>query len=103
MAGTVTTLAAMVLGLDAFDKQKVHGMVISLPMLREWRERLLAMTVAERKAVPGMEPGREDLLPQGVLLMEEIVAAFGGTQFTVSTAGARYGVLYEALTERRRP
>lgn len=97
MAGTVTTLAAMVLGLDAFDKRKVHGSVISLQMLREWRMRLLAMTVAERKSVPGMEAGREDLLPQGVLLMEEIVAAFGGTQFTVSTAGARYGVLYEAL------
>jgi exopolyphosphatase/guanosine-5'-triphosphate,3'-diphosphate pyrophosphatase len=97
MAGTVTTLAAMVLGLDAFDKKKVHGMVVSLATLSEWRVRLFAMTVGERKGLPGMEPGREDLIPQGVLLMEEIVAAFGGTQFTVSTAGARYGVLYEAL------
>ena len=41
MAGTVTTLAAMVLGLEAFDKKKVHGMVISLATLREWRDRLL--------------------------------------------------------------
>jgi len=102
MAGTVTTLAAMVLGLDAFDKKRVHGMVISLATLREWRERLLAMTVEERKGLPGMEPGREDLIPQGVVLMEEIVVAFGGTQFTVSTAGARYGVLYEALKPLRR-
>jgi len=102
MAGTVTTLAAMVLGLDAFDKKKIHGMVISLATLREWRERLLAMTVEERKGLPGMEPGREDLIPQGVVLMEEIVVAFGGTQFTVSTAGARYGVLYEALKPLRR-
>src|SRR5208283_3879971 len=73
MAGTVTTLAAMVLGLDAFDKKRIHGMVISLATLREWREQLLAMTVEERKGLPGMEPGREDLIPQGVLLMEEIV------------------------------
>jgi len=102
MAGTVTTLAAMVLGLDAFDKKKIHGMVISLATLREWRMRLLAMTVGERKGLPGMEPGREDLIPQGVLLMEEIVVASGGTQFTVSTAGARYGVLYEALKPLRR-
>ena len=98
MAGTVTTLAAMVLGLDAFDKKKIHGMVISLATLSEWRMRLLAMTVDARKGLPGMEPGREDLLPQGVLLMEEIVAALRGAQFTVSTAGARYGVLYGALT-----
>jgi exopolyphosphatase/guanosine-5'-triphosphate,3'-diphosphate pyrophosphatase len=100
MAGTVTTLAAMVLGLEAFDKKKVHGMVISLATLSEWRERLLAMTVGERKGLPGMEPGREDLIPQGVVLMEEIVVASGGTQFTVSTAGARYGVLYEAFNRQ---
>jgi exopolyphosphatase/guanosine-5'-triphosphate,3'-diphosphate pyrophosphatase len=100
MAGTVTTLAAMVLGLEAFDKKKIHGMVISLATLREWRERLLAMTVGERKGLPGMEPGREDLIPQGVVLMEEIVVASGGTQFTVSTAGARYGVLYEAFNRQ---
>ncbi len=97
MAGTVTTLAAIVLGLDAFDKKRIHGMVISLATLREWREHLLAMTIEERKGLPGMEPRREDLIPQGVLLMEEIVVAFGGTQLTVSTAGARYGVLYDAL------
>ncbi len=97
MAGTVTTLAAMVIGLDAFDKKRIHGMVISLATLREWREHLLAMTIEERKGLPGMEPRREDLIPQGVLLMEEIVVAFGGTQLTVSTAGARYGVLYDAL------
>jgi exopolyphosphatase/guanosine-5'-triphosphate,3'-diphosphate pyrophosphatase len=102
MAGTVTTLAAMVLGLDTFDKKKIHGMVISLATLREWRMRLSGMTVGERKGLPGMEPGREDLIPQGVLLMEEIVVASGGTQFTVSTAGARYGVLYEALKPLRR-
>jgi exopolyphosphatase/guanosine-5'-triphosphate,3'-diphosphate pyrophosphatase len=101
MAGTVTTLAAMVLGLDAFDKKKVHGMVISLPLLREWRERLLRLTAGERKRLPGMEPGREDLIPQGIVLMEEIVAAFGGAQFTVSTAGARFGVLYAALNRSR--
>ncbi len=100
MAGTVTTLAAMVLGLEAFDKKKVHGMVISLATLSEWRERLLALTVGERKGLPGMEQGREDLIPQGVVLMEEIVVASGGTQFTVSTAGARYGVLYEAFNRQ---
>jgi exopolyphosphatase/guanosine-5'-triphosphate,3'-diphosphate pyrophosphatase len=102
-AGTVTTLAAILLGLKEFDKKRIHGMVVSLPTLREWRERLLHMTAAERKGVPGMVPGREDVLPQGVVLMEEVVAAFGCARFTVSTAGARYGVLYEALRNRRAP
>ena len=102
-AGTVTTLAAILLGLEEFDKERIHGMVISLLTLREWRDRLLHMTAPERKCLPGMVSGREDVLPQGVVLMEEIVAAFGCARFTVSTAGARYGVLYEVLRNRQAP
>jgi exopolyphosphatase/guanosine-5'-triphosphate,3'-diphosphate pyrophosphatase len=95
MAGTMTTLAAMVLGIP-FDKEKVHGMTISAALLDEWIGRLARMTVAERKLLPGMEAGREDLLLQGMLLMREIMAACGAGAFSVSTYGARYGVIYEA-------
>ena len=96
MAGTITTLATMILGLTAFDKKRIHGMTVSLPELGAWRERLSGMSTAERQALPGMERGREDLLLQGIVLMEEIVSACGGGGFTVSTAGARYGFIYEA-------
>ena len=96
MAGTITTLAMMILGLPAFDKKRIHGMGVSLRELGAWRERLAGMSTAERKGLPGMERGREDLLLQGIVLMEEVVSACGGDRFTVSTAGARYGVLYEA-------
>jgi exopolyphosphatase/guanosine-5'-triphosphate,3'-diphosphate pyrophosphatase len=97
MAGTVTTLAAMVLGLAKFSKEKIHGLTITMQTLTEWIERLSRMTVAERKTLPGMEPGREDLLLQGMILMREIVSSFRATHFAVSTHGARYGVIYEAL------
>jgi len=93
MAGTITTLATMILGLHAYDKKKIHGMGVSLSVLRKWRERLSRMTVGERRGLPGMEAGREDLLLQGMVLMEEIIGALGGSRFTVSTRGARYGVI----------
>ena len=96
MAGTITTLATMILGLPVFDKKRIHGMTVSLGELRAWRERLAGMSTTGRKGLPGMEAGREDLLLQGIVLMEEIVSAAGGARFTVSTAGARYGMLYEA-------
>lgn len=95
MAGTMTTLAALVLGLDAFDKAKIHGFEITLSTLDEWIERLGRMSAAQRRALPGMEPGREDLLLQGMILMKEIVASFHARGFVVSTYGARYGVMYE--------
>jgi exopolyphosphatase/guanosine-5'-triphosphate,3'-diphosphate pyrophosphatase len=96
MAGTITTLATMILGLPTFDKKRIHGMTVSLQELRAWRERLAGMSTTARRALPGMERGREDLLLQGIVLMEEIVSAYGGGGFTVSTAGARYGFIYEA-------
>ena len=55
------------------------------------------MSIAERRTLPGMEPGREDLLLQGMILMREIVASLGTDSFVVSTYGARYGVLYERM------
>jgi exopolyphosphatase/guanosine-5'-triphosphate,3'-diphosphate pyrophosphatase len=95
MAGTMTTLATMVLGLKEFDKGRVHGLTIPVATLDEWIERLSAMTVDERQRIPGMEVGREDLLLQGMVLMREILGAYGASEFVVSTYGARYGVVYE--------
>jgi exopolyphosphatase/guanosine-5'-triphosphate,3'-diphosphate pyrophosphatase len=93
----MTTLAAMILG-TAFDKERIHGMKVSAALLDEWIVRLARMTIAERKALPGMETGREDLLLQGIVLMREIMRAFGAGEFSVSTYGARYGVIYEATS-----
>ena len=97
MAGTMTTLAAIVLGLEGFQKERIHGLSISLSTLDQWVGRLSGMSIAERSALPGMEPGREDLLLQGMILMREIVASLGTDSFVVSTYGARYGVLYERM------
>jgi len=97
MAGTMTTLGTMALGLNEFDKGRIHGLGIPASELDEWIERLSTMTVAERKRIPGMEPGREDLLLQGLVLMREILSAYRATRFVISTYGARYGVIYERM------
>ena len=88
---------AIVLGLEGFQKERIHGLSISLSTLDEWVGRLSGMSIAERRTLPGMEPGREDLLLQGMILMREIVASLGTDSFVVSTYGARYGVLYERM------
>jgi exopolyphosphatase / guanosine-5'-triphosphate,3'-diphosphate pyrophosphatase len=99
MAGTMTTLGTMILGLREFDKSRIHGLIIPMTTLGAWMERLGAMTVSERKGIPGMEAGREDLLLQGMILMREILCACGASQFVVSTFGARYGVIYEDVRQ----
>jgi len=99
-AGTVTNLAGIVLGLEAYDKGKVHGFRINIKELEGTIARMRRMTVAERSAMKGMEPGREDILLQGIILMREIMAYFGADELVVSANGVRYGVLYESLKAR---
>jgi exopolyphosphatase/guanosine-5'-triphosphate,3'-diphosphate pyrophosphatase len=95
VGGTMTTLAALVLRLADFDKEKIDGLFISRGELEDWIALLTGMQVIERKRIAGMEPGREDLLLQGIILMKEVLNSFQAEGVTVSTRGARHGVLYE--------
>jgi exopolyphosphatase / guanosine-5'-triphosphate,3'-diphosphate pyrophosphatase len=94
MAGTMTTFGAMIKGIP-FEKQAIHGMEIPLSTFDAWIEKMKTMTVAERRRLPGMEPGREDLLFQGLVLMREIMRYCGSGSLVVNTHGARYGILYD--------
>jgi len=100
MAGTMTTFGAMVKGIP-FEKKAIHGMTIPLAAFDMWIEKMKTMTVAERRQLPGMEPGREDLLFQGLILMREIMRHCESSSLIVNTHGARYGILYEMLEKGR--
>ena len=77
VAGTVTTLAALDLGLPAYDAQRTHGHVISRDAVDDWLARLARMTVAERLDLPAMEPGRSPVIVAGVLILREILERYG--------------------------
>lgn len=93
MAGTMTTFGALIKGIS-FDKPAIHGMTIPLSAFDAWIERMKTMAIAERRQLPGMEPGREDLVYQGLILMREIMNYCGSGNLIVNTHGARYGILY---------
>ncbi len=93
--GTVTNIAAIVAGIGTYDKGIVHGFVIGLGQLRELISFLAGLTSDERRHVTGMEPGREDIIVQGAVILREIMEHGRFERVTVSAAGARYGVIYE--------
>lgn len=96
-AGTVTTLAALDLGLTAYDPERVHGHRLHRDAVERWRERLGALTVAERGAWPCLEPGRADLIIPGTAIVIETMACLGADTLTVSEYGLREGILLDAL------
>jgi exopolyphosphatase/guanosine-5'-triphosphate,3'-diphosphate pyrophosphatase len=92
-AGTVTTLAAIHLGMTTYDWRRVNNLVLSRSALAGMAEGLAALPLAEREAVPGMEKGRGDLILPGVRIVLSILKALGHEGITVSDFGLLEGVL----------
>ena len=75
VAGTVTTLAAVVLGLVTYDRDRVHGSVLTRTQLADLYARLATMTVAEIRGLPAMHPQRADVITAGALIASRVAAA----------------------------
>jgi exopolyphosphatase / guanosine-5'-triphosphate,3'-diphosphate pyrophosphatase len=76
VAGTVTTLAALDLGLAEYDPERTHGHVIPRGAVARELERLAEMTLEERLGVPGIEPGRAPVIVAGLLVLREILDGY---------------------------
>ncbi|MFF0426058.1 exopolyphosphatase [Streptomyces sp. NPDC004520] len=84
LAGSVTTVAAIALGLPEYDSEKVHHSRISAAQVAEVTDRLLASTHDERAAIPVIHPGRVDVIIAGALVLREIVERVGAREVVVS-------------------
>jgi exopolyphosphatase / guanosine-5'-triphosphate,3'-diphosphate pyrophosphatase len=93
VAGTVTTVTAIALGLEAHDPRRIHLATVDAPQIAATAEKLAAMTVAERAALPVMVRGREDVIAAGVLLLDELVRRFQIQRVVASEADILDGVL----------
>jgi exopolyphosphatase/guanosine-5'-triphosphate,3'-diphosphate pyrophosphatase len=93
VAGTVTTVAAIALGLEAYDPRRIHRATLDAADVAAVADKLTAMTVAERAALPVMARGREDVIAAGALLLDELVRRFGIRQVTASETDILDGIL----------
>lgn len=96
-AGTVTSLAAMSLGLRSYDPDLVHGHRLALAALDADIARLRASTQAEREQMAGLDPKRADVILPGALILRHIAAAAQVTEILVNDRGIRWGLLYEKM------
>jgi exopolyphosphatase / guanosine-5'-triphosphate,3'-diphosphate pyrophosphatase len=77
VAGTATSMASIAQSLEPYDPDKVEGYVLSDSKCREILERLAALTVAERRKVPGLHPDRAPTIVAGAIILLETLALFG--------------------------
>jgi exopolyphosphatase/guanosine-5'-triphosphate,3'-diphosphate pyrophosphatase len=93
VAGTATTLAAWQLDLAKFDASRIDGLFLSRGDVHRLVSGLKWRTVAERRALPGVEEGRADVLLAGALILWRAMEVLGFPGATISTRGLRYGVM----------
>jgi exopolyphosphatase/guanosine-5'-triphosphate,3'-diphosphate pyrophosphatase len=94
-AGTITTLAAVDLGLRVYDPQRIHLHRLSCDKVRQIVEELASKTSAERLSVPGVEKGREDLIVPGGFILLLTMQTLDLAEVVVSEYGLREGILVD--------
>ena len=94
VAGTITQLAAVVLGLTAYSREDVDQLVLPTAEVTATVERLLAMTVAERRALPAMHPGRADVIGAGVLILDRVLRRTRADSLVVSDSDILDGIAW---------
>jgi exopolyphosphatase/guanosine-5'-triphosphate,3'-diphosphate pyrophosphatase len=97
-AGTATTIAALDLGLVKYDAARVTGLRLDPKVVERQLEKLLKMTVAQRRAMRGMEPERADVIAGGVAIYARLLQQVGATKFITCDRGIRWGLAYELST-----
>ena len=96
VAGTATSLAAVEQELDPYDPERVHGYTLTLEAADRMLARLAALTVAERREVPGLHPGRAPTIVAGAGILVEAIAAFGLDQVEISETDILHGAALSA-------
>lgn len=94
-AGTITTLAAIDRQLIRYDPDSINGWTLSRRSVDQIVSRISRSSIAERRKIIGLEPGREDIILAGAVIAQEIMDRFGASDILVSDWGLREGILLD--------
>ncbi len=84
VAGTITSLAGLALGLDEYDRDRIHGFRLGAEALGAQLERLASVPVAERRTLRPLDPDRAPVIVGGALIARELLAHFDLAELEVS-------------------
>jgi exopolyphosphatase / guanosine-5'-triphosphate,3'-diphosphate pyrophosphatase len=94
LAGSVTTVAAIALGLQHYDPGRTHHARISADAVHAVTDRLLAATRRERAEIGSMHPGRVDVIGAGALVLDRVIQRFGFAEVVASEHDILDGVAW---------
>ena len=97
VGGTATALAMLKLEMRVFDAAAIEGLSLGAADVTSAIDRLAALSAEERAALPGLDPGRAEIVVPGLCILEAFLSFAGMERFQVSDRGIRYGVILDGL------
>jgi len=101
LAGSVTTVAAIAMGLPAYDADRIHHARVPADDVHRVSRDLLAQTRAARAAIGVMHPGRVDVIGGGALILDRIMQRFGFSEVLVSEHDILDGIAWALARDSR--
>ena len=96
VAGTVTTLATIDLGLDREIPEQIDGHLLAASVVEDELARLAALPLAQRREVRGLMPERAPTIVAGAAILAEVMRHLGSAALTVSERDILHGAALEA-------
>jgi exopolyphosphatase / guanosine-5'-triphosphate,3'-diphosphate pyrophosphatase len=97
LAGSVTTVAGIALGLMEYDASRIHHSRISAAVVHAISAELLGMTREQRAMIGVMHPGRVDVIGAGALILDRIMTRFGFAEVLVSEHDILDGIAWSLV------
>jgi exopolyphosphatase / guanosine-5'-triphosphate,3'-diphosphate pyrophosphatase len=98
LAGTVSTLGSLSLGLEHYERDKVHHAQLSYSDVDDWLATLASEPSSARAERPGMEPGRADVIVAGALILSLVMSIFDRNICLVSESDILDGMVLSLLS-----
>jgi exopolyphosphatase / guanosine-5'-triphosphate,3'-diphosphate pyrophosphatase len=97
LAGSVTTVAGIALGLASYDSVRIHHSRVPASRVHEIATELLGQTRAQRAVIGVMHPGRIDVIAAGALVLDRIMIRFGFPEVLASEHDILDGIAWSLV------
>jgi len=99
--GAVNSIAAMVMAMRREEYGSGHGYEVSRAEIAHLLNMLLSKDLKGRKAIPGLNADRADIIIAGVMVVNELMEAFGVNQLKINERGLREGLILKSLRKHK--
>lgn len=97
IGGTISTAGSMALGMEVYDRKRIHNYYVPLDIVYQLNRKLLSQTVEERQSHKGLQPKRADIIPCGFMILQLILLALEKEGISISEYDNLEGLFFDKM------